>query len=218
MLSTLLGRCAAEEWSTWNRNAWERQEGRGPQDTKRFSWVAPLRGLAASQGLGNVNPGFVRCADTKLLGPCQLKWMATASHQRSCAPRKTQRLASPTRQIKGLFSFVFKKKRVSSLILGKKKSQFLHPSYASWRNMDDHEGAVWFHSYHTQGGSPWVWIMIPCWKTLLTSKEKASGKTRESTRVPLNTHSQTLSVSRLRSQHPVINPKSKARVTESTYA
>lgn len=70
----------------------------------------------------------------------------------------------------------------------------------------------------SQRGSPLVCTMIPSWKTSLISEEKASGKIRESTGVPLNAHSQTLSVSRLRSQHPVINPNSKARETESAYA
>ena len=66
---------------------------------------------------------------------------------------KTKRLASPIRQIKGLFSFVLKKKKsVWFDSRGKKrKSQFLHPSYASWWNMEEHEGPVWFHSYHTGG-------------------------------------------------------------------
>ena len=88
------GAWGAAHVSQWVRCGWaklgglERQEGRDPKATKRFSWVVPLWALAASQGLGNMSLGFVRCADTKLLGPCQSKGMATASHQNPCARKQ----------------------------------------------------------------------------------------------------------------------------------
>ena len=128
----------------------------GPQGHKEI--------LLSCSTLGTCSFSGFREHEPRLCPLCWYKAPRTVpvegnGHSLSSEPlrTKTKRLASPIRQIKGLFSSVFKKKkkkkRVSGLILGGKKEKvsFCIPVMQAggiWKNT---KGPVWFHSYHTGG-------------------------------------------------------------------
>ena len=155
----------------------------GPQGHKEI--------LLSCSTLGTCSFSGFREHEPRLCPLCWYKAPRTVpvegnSHSLSSEPlrTKTKRLASPIRQIKGLFSSVFKKKKKKKECLvwfsGEKKKKSVSASqlcklaeYGRTR-----KGLSDF-TPTTQGGSPCVWTMIPCWETLLTLKEKASWKIRE---------------------------------------